>query len=83
MKRVHRKTDKFGGFIEVQVLKRNNEVPEDIIWLHVGSVKDKILTENGISMKPWEAHDIICGLHKALDYIIDTYKLNKFKVYVK
>ena len=84
MKRIYRINDKVGGFIEVQILKRNNEVPEDLIWLHVGSVskkgKEKILEENGISMKPMEAHKIICGLHIALDYIIDEYKLEKFKV---
>ena len=79
MKRIWRERDKHGGFLEVQVLDRNNEVPEDLIWLHVRSGKNK-KNENGISMKPWEALSIIRGLFLAIDYIYDKYGLEHFKV---
>ena len=76
MKRIYRIRDKFGGMIEVQVLEQNNKVPEDLIWLHFKVGKK----ENGFVMKPSEARDIIQGLFLAIDYIIEKYKLEKFKV---
>ena len=76
MKRIFRQKDKKGNFIEVQILDRNNEVAEDLIWLHWKKEKD----ENGLVMKPCEARIIIAGLFLAIDYIIEEYKLEKFKV---
>jgi len=77
MKKIWRERDKYGGIIEVQVLDRNNKIPEDLIWLHL---KQKGEKEAGFVMKPDEARIIICGLFLAIDYIIEQYKLEKFKV---
>jgi len=77
MKRIWRQRDKYGGMIEVQILDRNNKVPEDLIWLHLKRKGEK---EMGFVMKPDEARTIICGLFLAIDYIIEQYKLERFKV---
>jgi len=77
MKRIWRQRDKYGGMIEVQILDRNNKVPEDLIWLHLKRKGEK---ETGFVMKPDEARTIICGLFLAIDYIIEQYKLERFKV---
>jgi hypothetical protein len=77
MKRIWRERDKHGGMIEIQVLDRNNKVPEDLIWLHLKRKGEK---EAGFVMKPDEARTISCGLFLAVDYIIEQYKLEKFKV---
>lgn len=79
MKKIYRERDKFGGLLEVQVLRRNSDVPEDLIWLHVKRGKSK-RNEVGFTMKPWEAHSIIRGLFLAIDYIYDEYQLYKFRV---
>ena len=80
MKRVYRirGRNSFKG-IEVFVLDRNNKISEDLIWLHFFNKKNK-KEENGIVMKPDEARYIIQGLFLAIDYIIEQYKLEKFKV---
>ena len=78
MKRIYRIKDELGGYIEVQLLNRNNEVAEDLIWLHVKNGKTK--EENGISMKPEEARVIIHGLFLAIDEIIEQYKLERFEI---
>ena len=78
MKRIYRVRDKFGGMIEVQVLDKNNKVPEDLIWLHCKTKKPK--QESGMIFKPDEARMVIQGLFLAIDYIIEQYKLEKFKV---
>ena len=78
MKRIYRIRDKFGGVIEVFVLDQNSKVPEDLIWLHFKTKKLK--KENGWVMKPDEARSVIHGLFLAIDYIIEKYKLEKFKV---
>jgi len=78
MKPIFRVTDKYGGMIEVQVLDRNNKVPEDLIWLHCKATKPK--REDGLIFKPDEARIVIQGLFLALDYIIEQYKLEKFKI---
>jgi len=82
MKPIYRVRDKFGGMIEVQVLDRNNKVPEDLIWLHFKSrkKKGKKRQEDGMVLKPDEARMVIQGLFLALDYIIEQYKLEKFKL---
>ena len=77
MKRIWRQRDKYGGMIEVQILDRNNKIPEDLIWLHLKGKGEK---EMGFVMKPDEARTIICGLFLAIDYIIEQYKLERFKV---
>ena len=76
MKKIYRIRDNFGGMIEVQVLTRNNKVPEDLIWLHFKK-KDG---EDGWLMKPDEARCVIQGLFLAIDYIIEQYKLERFKI---
>ena len=78
MKRIYRVRDKFGGMIEVQILDRNNKVPEDLIWLHCKTKKPK--QEDGMIFKPDEARMVIQGLFLALDDIIEQYKLEKFKI---
>jgi hypothetical protein len=78
MKPIYRVKDKFGGMIEVQVLDRNNKVPEDLIWLHCKTKKPK--QEDGMIFTPAEARIVIGGLFFALDYIIRQYKLEKFKI---
>jgi len=77
MKRIWRQRDKYGGMIEVQILDRNNKIPEDLIWLYLKRKGEK---EMGFVMKPDEARTIICGLFLAIDYIIEQYKLERFKV---
>ena len=78
MKRIWRERDKEGGGLEIQVLRSNNEIPEDLIWLHVRRGKGK-KNEVGFTMKPWEAHSIIRGLFLAIDYIYDKYGLEHFR----
>ncbi len=81
MKKIYKITDKNGSFIEVQLLNRNNEIPEDLIWLHCKKKKDKKwIDEWGVCIKPDEARIIIHGLFLAIDQIIEDYKLEKFKV---
>lgn len=81
MKKIYKITDKTGSFIEIQLLDRNNKVPEDLIWLHGQKWKrKKMVNEWGITMKPDEARIIIHGLFLAIDQIIEDYKLEKFKI---
>jgi len=82
MKKIYRVRDKFGGMIEVQVLDRNNKVPEDLIWLHCKSRKKKgeKRQEGGMIFEPDEARIVIQGLFLALDYIIEQYHLEDFKI---
>ena len=77
MKKIFRVKDNYGGMIEVQVLDRNNKVAEDLIWLHWKRKGEK---ENGCVMKPDEARFMIQGLFLAIDFIIEKYKLEKFKI---
>ena len=78
-KKILKIRDTHGGSLEIQVLKSNNEIAEDLIWLHVkrGGKKGE---ETGFVMQPWEARDIIHGLFLAIDYIIEKYKLEKWKL---
>ena len=62
--------------IEVQVLASNKKVPEDLVWLHFKKKGE----ENGWAMKPDESRCVIHGLFLAIDYIIEQYKLEKFRV---
>ena len=97
MKKIWKVKDNQRGFIEVQILERNNVVPEDLIWLHFKTEKGhkkysyeidskgklskyKKRIEDGWAITPWEARIIIQGLFLALDYIIEQYKLEKFRI---
>jgi len=97
MKRIWRVKDDGGGFIEVQILERNNVVPEDLIWLHFKTgkghkkfsyeidssgklSKHKKRIEDGWVMTPSEARIVIQGLFLAIDYIIEKYHLEKFRI---
>ena len=76
MKRVYRVRDNRGAMIEVRVLARNNRVPEDLIWLHFKKKGE----ESGWTMRPDEARYVIHGLFLAVDYIIEQYHLEDFKL---
>ena len=62
MRKIYRKKDKYGGYLEVQLLDRNNENPDDVIWLHL---KNK--EEQGFVMTKLEALLIVEGLIKAVN----------------
>ena len=73
MKRVFRIKDAYGGYIEVHVLKHNNEVPEDLIWLHFKKGDGE---ENGWCMSTGEAILISEGLLSAVN-TLKTYIIPK------
>lgn len=77
MKKIFRATDKYGGSFEVMVLDGNIKVPEDLIYVRFKRKKEK---EVGFMVQPWEAWYLVDGLFLAVDYIIDKYRLEKFKV---
>ena len=65
--KVFSKKDRGKGFIEVYILEHNNQVSEDLIWLHM-----KGKEEGGFCMTTGEAVLIAEGLLKAV---------NKLKTY--
>lgn len=85
MKRIHKIKARDGGYIEVQLLKRNTHsegCPEDLIWLHYKRPKlsGKGFIEDGFSMTPYEAELIMNMLWLAIQEILKKYKLYNFKV---
>ena len=73
MKRVFKAKDDFGGYIEVQVLEHNNEVPEDLIWWHI---KKSDGEEYGLCMTTGEAVLMAEGLLKGVNKL-RTYNFPK------
>jgi len=77
MKKIWSVSDKQGGLIEVNLLKRNNNVSEDLIYLRFKTKKEG---ESGWCMRPDEALHVIRGLYLAIDEIAERYNLKKFKI---
>jgi len=76
MKKIYSIKDDSGGYIEVNLLKRNNIQPLDLIWLHLKSDD-----EFGFCMTSGEATIIAEGLLSAVNKL-KTYDLptNKDKI---
>ena len=75
MKKVFKFKDDYGGYVEVSVLNHNNQVSEDLIWLHLCK-SDK--EEMGFCMTTAEAVIISEGLLKAVNKI-GTYEFPEIK----
>ena len=75
MKRVFKVKDDYGGYIEVQVLEHNNQVAEDLIWLHL---KKSDGEEYGLSTTTGEAvlmaEGLLRGVNELRTYNFPTKK---------
>ena len=84
MKKIHKITDKKGGFMEVCVLDRNTDkncCAEDLIWFHFKRpLGNKTYMEDGFTITPYEAELISGMLFLGVQEILKRYKLYHFKV---
>ena len=86
MKRVFRERDKYGGLLEVNLLDRNNQTPNDLIYVRLRRAKRKgkkrrgIEKELGFVLTAWEAFDLMRGLFLGIDEFIDRYKLEQIEI---